>query len=72
MATRKGINISGHYIVSINATYCTFDICTLYSKNLKGRTESCFMLVLKRNHHPTRSYITSGYVEFIPTAVSSN
>ena len=31
MATRKGIHISGYYIVSINAM--PFYICTLNSKN---------------------------------------
>ena len=36
MATRNDINISGHYVVSINAL--PFHICTLISKKLKGRT----------------------------------
>ena len=58
MATRKSINISGHYVVSINATrYITFHICTLYSKNMKCRTESYFMLFLILNDHPTRCFI---------------
>ena len=42
MATRKGINISGHYVVSINAM--PFHRCTLNSKKLKGRTDSYFIL----------------------------
>ena len=41
MANRKGIHISGHYIVSINDTRYAFScICTLNYKKLKGRTES--------------------------------
>ena len=71
MATRKGINISRHCIVSINAI-CLFYICTyMYYKKLKGRTESYFSLFLKLNDHPTRCFI-SVYVEFTPTAVRSN
>ena len=42
MASRKGINISGHYVVSIKAM--PFQRCTLNSKKLKGRTESYFIL----------------------------
>ena len=42
MASRKGIHISGHYVVSINAM--PFHIHTLNSKILKGRTESYFIL----------------------------
>ena len=38
MASRKGIHISGHYVVSINSI--PFYICTLDSKNLEGRIES--------------------------------
>ena len=56
MATRKGINISGHYVVSISAV-CLFIqlyMCTLHSKKLKDRTESNFILFLKLNDHPTR------------------
>ena len=56
MATRKGINISGHYVVSINAICIFIYICTLYLKKLKGRTESCFILSLKLNDHPTRCF----------------
>ena len=41
MASRKGINISGYYVVSINAM--PFHICALNSKKLKGRTESYFI-----------------------------
>ena len=66
MASRKGVKISRHCVVSINAipnhTY------TFTSKELKDRAESYFMLFLKLNNHPIRS----GYVEFISTAVSSN
>ena len=42
MASRKDIDISGHYVVSINAM--PFYICTFNSKKLKGRTESYFKL----------------------------
>ena len=49
MASRTGINISGHYVVSINAM--PFHICTLDSKNLKSQTESYFMLFSKLNNH---------------------
>ena len=55
MVTRKVINISGTYVVH-HAILCLFDICTLYSKNLKGRTESHFILFLKLNNHPTRCF----------------
>ena len=73
MATRKGINISGSYVVphklywSMSFSY----MYTLYSKKLKGWTKLCFILFLKLNDHPTR-FLISGYVEFIPTVVSSN
>ena len=52
MATRKGIQISGLYVVSINAM--PFHICALNSKKLKGRTESYIILFLKLYDHPTR------------------
>ena len=42
MVTKKGINISGHYVVSMNAM--PFHICTLISKKMKGRTEWYFIL----------------------------
>ena len=42
MATRKDINISGHYFVSINAI-CLL-IYLLRITKLKGRTDSYFML----------------------------
>ena len=54
MARRKGILISGHCVVSINAM--AFHVCTLSSKKLKGRTESYFILFLKLNHHPKRCF----------------
>ena len=54
MASRKGIPISGHYVVSINAM--PFHIWTLNSKKLKGRTESYFILFLKLNDHQTRCF----------------
>ena len=40
MASKKGINTSGHYVVSINAM--PLHICTLNSEKLKGRRESYF------------------------------
>ena len=45
MVTRKSINISGTYVVSINDTWYMYFrmMCTLYSKKLKGRTESYFV-----------------------------
>ena len=49
LATRKGINISGHYVVSINSII--FHVYTLNSKKMKGRTESYFILFLKLNDH---------------------
>ena len=51
MASRKGIHISGHYVVSINAM--PFHICTLIFSKMKGRTESYFILASKLNDHPT-------------------
>ena len=59
MASRKGIHISRHHVVSINASsyYMYFQICTLNSKKVKGRTESrYFMLFLKLNNHTTRCF----------------
>ena len=38
MAIRKGIHISGHHVVSINAICLSYTVCTLYSKKMKGRT----------------------------------
>ena len=52
MASRKSINVSGQYVVSINAMY--FHVCIWNSKKLKDRTESCFILFLKLNDHPIR------------------
>ena len=54
MASRKGIHISGHYVISINAM--PFHMCTLNSKKLKGRTESYFILFSKLNDHPIRCF----------------
>ena len=66
MATRKGINIFGHYVISINA----MPFCTIYSKNMKGRTESYFILFFNSTTM-RHGVLISGYVEFIPTVVSS-
>ena len=66
MVTRKGINIFGQYVVSIKAI-CHF--IYVFKKKMKCRTESCFILFLKLNGHPTRCF-NFGYVDFIPTAVS--
>ena len=58
MATKKGINISGTYIVHHRLyEVCHFYTCTLYSKKLKGRTESYFILFFKLNDHPARYFI---------------
>ena len=54
MASRNGIDISGHYVVSINAM--PFYLCTLKSKELKGRAESYFSLFLKLNGHQIRCF----------------
>ena len=71
IATRKGINISAHYDVSINAIcFFIYVLCTEYSKKLKGRTESYFLLFLKLTIR--HGVLISGYyAELIPTAVSS-
>ena len=63
MVSRKGINISVHYVVSINAM--PFHICTLISQKLKRRTELYFILFLKLTTIRHGVFI-SGYVEFIP------
>ena len=42
MASKKGINISGHYVASINAM--PLHICKLNPIKLKGRTKSYFIL----------------------------
>ena len=55
MASREGINISGHYLVSIKAM--PFHVCALNSKKLKGWTGSYFTLPLKLNDHQTRVLI---------------
>ena len=49
-----GKSISKHYVVSINAM--PFHICTLNSKRLKGRIESCCLSFLKLNDHQTRCF----------------
>ena len=69
MARRTGINISGHYyVVSINVM--PFPIYTLNSKKLKGRKELYFLFF--NSPAIRQGVLTSGYVDFIPTAVSSN
>ena len=45
MVTRKGINISGHYVVSTNAIHFHI-LCTLNSKKLNSRTESYFIYLV--------------------------
>ena len=54
MASRKGIIISGQYVVSINAI--PFHTYTSNFKKLKGRTESYFVLFLTLNDHQTRCF----------------
>ena len=54
MASRTGINISGHNAVSTNAL--AFLISTLNSKKLKGRTELYFILVSKLNNNQKRCF----------------
>ena len=63
MASKTGINISGHYVVLIISM--RFHICILDSKKMKGRTESYFTTI-------GHGVLISDYGEFIPTAVSSN
>ena len=55
MTSSRGIHISRHYVVSINAMPLVY-ICTLNSKRLKGRTESCSTLFSKLNDHQTRCF----------------
>ena len=73
MVTRKGINIFGHYVVSMN-DICLFHIqCTyFYTKKIKGRTESYFILFSNSMTIRHGVLILGYYVKFIPTAVSSN
>ena len=54
MATIKGIHISRHYIVSINAM--PIYKCAFNSKTIKGRTESYFIYSLNLNDHSTRCF----------------
>ena len=54
MASKKGIQISGHYVVSTKVL--PFHVYTLSSKKLKDRTESYFIMFLKLNDHPTRCF----------------
>ena len=49
MASRTSINISGHYVVSVNAMH--FHICTLNPKNEKS-TRIVFYMVFK-NQRPS-------------------
>ena len=55
MASRTGIIISGYYVVSLN-TMAFIYICMLNSGNLRGLTESYFILFLKLNDHQTRCF----------------
>ena len=71
MATRKGIHISGTYVVH-HKLYVFFHICTFYSKKMKFRTESYFTLLLKFNDHPTRCFIFGLRRIHLNGAVSSN
>ena len=54
MMNRKGIQISGHSVVSINDM--PFPVCTLNPKKSKGWTELYFILFLRLNDHPTRRF----------------
>ena len=54
MASRKGISISGRYVVSINYMHFHKFIYTFNSKKLKGRTELYF--ILKLSGHQTRCF----------------
>ena len=54
MATRKGKNISGHYVVHHKSNAFLYMYFVL--KKMKGRTESYFILFLKLNGHPPRCF----------------
>ena len=69
MATRKSINNSGHYVVSINSM--PFHICNLNSKKTKGRAESYYIYFFDSTTIQHGVLISSYYVKFIPTAISS-
>ena len=71
MTTRKGINISGHYVVSINAIYLfIYVLCTIKVERLD---RNVFYIGFKTQRpSDTHGVLISGNVEFIPTAVSSN
>ena len=56
MATRKGIKISVHYVVSINALCLFIYLNVLCILKLKGRTGSYFILFLNPNDPPTRCF----------------
>ena len=65
MATRNGIHISGHYVVSINAI-CIFVYVLCILKHFKvgqNRTLYCF----KNSTTIRHDVLISGYVESIPT-----
>ena len=54
MVAIKGLKISGHYVLPINAV--PFHICILNSKKNRGRTKSYFVLFLTLNYHQTRRF----------------
>ena len=70
MASKTGINISGHYIVSLTAMF--FRICTLNSRTLKGQTRQNYIVCFQNSTTMRHDVLISDYVIFIPTAVSSN
>ena len=71
MVTRKGMDISGDYVVSIDVLYLivTYVLCILKSWKIgQNRILYCF----KNSTSIRNGVLFSDYVEFIPTAVSSN
>ena len=74
MATKKGIHISGHYVVSINATVYAFFMYVLCILKIERSdiivkyTEYIFNAQTNIRH----CVLISGHVKFILTVVSSN
>ena len=72
MVSRNGINISGHYVVSIDAV--PFNIPGMYFEfeTFETSDRTVFYSYYFYNSTTIRhGVLISGYVEFIPTVVSS-
>ena len=70
MATRKGIDISGTYVVHHKLyAFFIYILCILNNRKVvQNRNLCCFFKSTTIRH----GVLISGYVEFIPTTVSSN